>query len=85
MGVVVVVVHSPIMQNTHTPQPQLGAVDGVAGQAFFVTNDAPLPFWDFLAAVLTGFGYPVPRCAFLFFSFFWGGGMCIRVGMGRGA
>ncbi len=41
--------------------PQLGEVPAVAGQAFFVTNDAPLPFWDFLAAVLTGFGYPAPR------------------------
>lgn len=40
----------------------------MAGQAFFVTNDAPLPFWDFLSAVLTGFGYPAPRCV----------GACIR-------
>ena len=52
--------HTP---SINTPSTQLGAVDGVAGQAFFVTNDAPLPFWDFLAAVLTGFGYPAPRCA----------------------
>lgn len=44
-----------------TTYKQLGAVEAVAGQAFFVTNDAPLPFWDFLAAVLTGFGYPAPR------------------------
>ena len=39
---------------------KLGVVKGVEGQAFFVTNDAPLPFWDFLAKVLTGFGYPAP-------------------------
>jgi hypothetical protein len=46
---------------THTRQ--LGKVAGVAGQAFFVTNGAPLPFWDFLSAVLTGFGYHAPRSA----------------------
>jgi len=39
---------------------KLGKVPGVDGQAFFVTNDAPVPFWDFLAQVLTGFGYPAP-------------------------
>lgn len=50
---------------THTPCMciQLGEAPGVAGQAYFVTNDAPLPFWDFLSDVLTGFGYPAPRCA----------------------
>jgi hypothetical protein len=36
---------------------------GVAGEAFFVTNGAPMPFWDFLTQVLTGFGYMAPRCA----------------------
>jgi len=40
---------------------QLGQVEGVAGQAFFVTNDEPVPFWVFLNEVLTGFGYPAAR------------------------
>ena len=29
-------------------------------QAYFITNDAPLPFWDFMTRVVTGLGYPPP-------------------------
>ena len=31
-------------------------------QAYFVTNDAPLPFWEFISHVLTGLGYKSPTC-----------------------
>ncbi|XP_064405536.1 sterol-4-alpha-carboxylate 3-dehydrogenase, decarboxylating-like [Halichondria panicea] len=30
------------------------------GKAYFITNDAPLPFWDFMSRVLTGLHYPAP-------------------------
>ena len=29
-------------------------------QAYHITNDAPLPFWDFISRVLTGLDYPPP-------------------------
>ena len=29
-------------------------------QAYNITNDAPLPFWDFVSSVLTGLDYPPP-------------------------
>lgn len=30
-------------------------------QAYFITNDAPLPFWEFMRRVLIGLNYPAPR------------------------
>lgn len=33
----------------------------LALQAYFITNDAPLPFWDFISRVVTGLGYQAPR------------------------
>jgi len=32
----------------------------VAGQAFFITNQEPVPFWTFTGDLLEGLGY---RCA----------------------
>ena len=29
-------------------------------QAYNITNDDPLPFWEFLSQILTGLGYPAP-------------------------
>lgn len=29
-------------------------------QAYFITNDAPLPFWDFISRVVAGLGYTPP-------------------------
>ena len=29
-------------------------------QAYNITNDAPLPFWDFISRVVTGLDYPPP-------------------------
>ncbi|KAH8909220.1 sterol-4-alpha-carboxylate 3-dehydrogenase [Coniochaeta sp. PMI_546] len=34
---------------------------GVAGEAFFVTNDTPVPFWDFARAVFRAAGDTTPR------------------------
>lgn len=34
--------------------------DAVSGRAFFVTNDDPRPFWDFMGDVVEGLGYPRP-------------------------
>lgn len=30
----------------------------LAGQAYFITNDDPRPFWEFVGQVLEGFGFP---------------------------
>ncbi|KAL3143603.1 hypothetical protein ABBQ38_002400 [Trebouxia sp. C0009 RCD-2024] len=30
----------------------------VAGQAYFITNDDPRPFWEFVGQTLEGFGFP---------------------------
>lgn len=32
-----------------------------AGKAFFITNQEPIPFWDFLTRIITGLGYPKPK------------------------
>lgn len=32
----------------------------VCGKAYFITNDAPLPFWEFITRVVTGLGYQAP-------------------------
>ena len=29
-------------------------------QSYFITNDEPLPFWDFLSRILRGLGYKDP-------------------------
>ena len=34
--------------------------DKINRQAFFITNDEPLPFWDMLSRVLVGLGYAPP-------------------------
>ncbi|XP_024375719.1 3beta-hydroxysteroid-dehydrogenase/decarboxylase [Physcomitrium patens] len=33
----------------------------VSGKAFFITNQEPIPFWDFLTKIITGLGYPKPK------------------------
>ncbi len=33
------------------------------GQAYFVTNGEPIPFWDFVRRVVGPLGYPLPRLA----------------------
>lgn len=33
---------------------------GASGQTYFVTNDDPIPFWEFLGRLLDGLGWPVP-------------------------
>lgn len=33
----------------------------LAGQAYFITNKEPLPFWDMIGRVCAGLGYPRPR------------------------
>jgi len=33
----------------------------VAGKAYFITNDEPIPFWDMPIFVYKSFGYPAPR------------------------
>lgn len=30
------------------------------GKAYNITNDEPIPFWDFMAKILTGLNYPAP-------------------------
>ncbi|KAG0571474.1 hypothetical protein KC19_VG014300 [Ceratodon purpureus] len=32
-----------------------------SGKAFFITNDEPIPFWEFLTRIITGLGYPKPK------------------------
>lgn len=32
-----------------------------AGKAFFITNQEPIPFWEFLTRIITGLGYPKPK------------------------
>lgn len=32
-----------------------------SGKAFFITNDEPMPFWEFLTKIITGLGYPKPK------------------------
>ena len=29
-------------------------------QAYNITNDSPIPFWDFISLVVSGLGYPAP-------------------------
>jgi nucleoside-diphosphate-sugar epimerase len=32
-----------------------------SGKAFFITNQEPIPFWEFLTKIITGLGYPKPK------------------------
>lgn len=34
-----------------------------AGQAYFITNDEPIPFWDMMSKILIGLGYEPPHFA----------------------
>lgn len=38
-------------------------IDKVAGQAFFITNDEPIPFWDFIGLVWEDYGKTKPTIA----------------------
>jgi len=38
-----------------------GQASVAAGQAYFITNGEPIPFWDFVSAVLAELGYPPIR------------------------
>eukprot|EP00118_Oscarella_pearsei_P026105 m.309399 g.309399 ORF g.309399 m.309399 type:complete len:354 (+) comp46340_c0_seq1:37-1098(+) len=33
----------------------------VCGRAFHITNDEPIPFWNFVSRIVTGLGYPAPK------------------------
>ena len=33
----------------------------LAGQAYFITNDDPRPFWEFVGQTLEGFGFPAKQ------------------------
>ena len=33
----------------------------LAGQAYFITNDDPRPFWEFVGQTLEGFGFPAQQ------------------------
>lgn len=35
-------------------------IDKVAGEAFFITNDEPIPFWDYIGSVWETYGAPKP-------------------------
>lgn len=39
----------------------LDTKSALSGQAYFVTNGEPVPFWDFIGRVLDGLGYPRPK------------------------
>lgn len=32
----------------------------ICGKAYNITNDSPIPFWDFISLVVSGLGYPAP-------------------------
>ncbi|XP_060612252.2 sterol-4-alpha-carboxylate 3-dehydrogenase, decarboxylating [Anolis sagrei] len=40
---------------------QLQTNSPLCGKAFHITNDEPIPFWEFLSRVLTGLGYEAPK------------------------
>uniref|UniRef100_A0A8C4SMB7 Sterol-4-alpha-carboxylate 3-dehydrogenase, decarboxylating n=1 Tax=Erpetoichthys calabaricus TaxID=27687 RepID=A0A8C4SMB7_ERPCA len=33
----------------------------ICGKAYHITNDEPIPFWEFLSRILVGLGYDAPR------------------------
>eukprot|EP01135_Chromosphaera_perkinsii_P002719 Nk52_evm87s226 gene=Nk52_evmTU87s226 len=49
------VVHGHILAMEH-----LDKGSPANGQAFHITNDDPMPFWDFMSLILVSFGYPAP-------------------------
>ncbi|XP_053129237.1 sterol-4-alpha-carboxylate 3-dehydrogenase, decarboxylating [Hemicordylus capensis] len=40
---------------------QLQRDSPLCGKAFHITNDEPIPFWEFLSRILTGLNYEAPR------------------------
>ncbi|KAJ7310283.1 hypothetical protein JRQ81_007184 [Phrynocephalus forsythii] len=40
---------------------QLQRDSPLCGKAFHITNDEPIPFWEFMSRILTGLGYEAPR------------------------
>ncbi|TRZ03429.1 hypothetical protein DNTS_000423 [Danionella cerebrum] len=50
------VVHGHILAAEH-----LKADSPLCSQAYHITNDEPVPFWDFMSQILVGLGYSAPR------------------------
>uniref|UniRef100_A0A3P9H6J7 Sterol-4-alpha-carboxylate 3-dehydrogenase, decarboxylating n=1 Tax=Oryzias latipes TaxID=8090 RepID=A0A3P9H6J7_ORYLA len=50
------VVHGHILAAEH-----LRPDSPICGKAYHITNDEPIPFWDFMSEVLVGLGYAAPR------------------------
>lgn len=50
------VVHGHILAAEHLSQDT-----ALAGKAFHITNDEPIPFWTFLSRILTGLNYEAPK------------------------
>ena len=50
---------SEALLNEATFPSQTAAALGVAGEAFFITNDNPMPFWDFVRAIGSAAGRSV--------------------------
>ncbi|XP_026135629.1 sterol-4-alpha-carboxylate 3-dehydrogenase, decarboxylating-like isoform X2 [Carassius auratus] len=50
------VVHGHILAAEH-----LKADSPLCGQAYHITNDEPVRFWDFMSQILEGLGYSAPR------------------------
>eukprot|EP00731_Ephydatia_muelleri_P030568 Em0022g82a len=50
------VIHGHILAAEH-----LQADSPLRGKAYFITNDSPVPFWEFMSRILTGLGYPAPK------------------------
>ncbi|KAH0630975.1 hypothetical protein JD844_004413, partial [Phrynosoma platyrhinos] len=40
---------------------QLQRDSPLCGKAFHITNDEPIPFWEFMSRILTGLGYDAPK------------------------
>lgn len=56
--------HGHLLGASKLGSSDASVIEKVGGQAFFITNDDPMPFWTFLDKVLTGFGYPGPSFYF---------------------
>lgn len=50
------VVHGHILAAEH-----LKVDSPLCAQAYHITNDEPVPFWDFMSQILVGLGYSAPR------------------------
>ena len=48
-----------LKEAANSPSKTAAAAPGVAGEAFFITNDNPMPFWDFVRAIGSAAGHPV--------------------------